>query len=333
MRGGNLKTSVAKQQLAMETGRLIKRLRAEKHCSQEDLASGICAISTLSRIENGSAMPSRELFIRLMNRLGVSDEAYGGMYSPQEIVIKDLQHQLLTALEYDRLQETSQWLWTLQQLTRQDDVAGRQFLALIEILMRNEEHEKALSCRQSDLKSEIDWQNEAIRACANALRLTVPDFRTDQSVSHLPLTQVEMILINNIGLACVYSERYRTAVRLLSELERCLSRRAKSDAAFTGPQAIVRNNLAVCIAKMDLCTEAMLQINQAIQMNRNCGSMIVLAKLLHTRMVISRCMNDMDTYYEDYHVLLSLAGILPSQEGRRTKVEKLLGQRPGIRIL
>lgn len=53
-------------------GRLIAEMRDRRGLSQEELSEGICAVSTLSKIENSVQMPRRKVYDALMQRLGVS---------------------------------------------------------------------------------------------------------------------------------------------------------------------------------------------------------------------------------------------------------------------
>ncbi|MCM1106360.1 MAG: helix-turn-helix domain-containing protein [Blautia sp.] len=53
-------------------GRLIAEMRGRRKLSQEALAEGICSASTLSKIENGGQMPSRRVYMALLQRLGLS---------------------------------------------------------------------------------------------------------------------------------------------------------------------------------------------------------------------------------------------------------------------
>lgn len=52
-------------------GLLIKKERISQNMSQEALCKGICAVSYLSKIENGVATPSHEILVKLMDVLGV----------------------------------------------------------------------------------------------------------------------------------------------------------------------------------------------------------------------------------------------------------------------
>ena len=53
-------------------GKLIKEFRTRRKISQEELSFGLCAVSTLSKIENGKQIPNKKLAESLLNRLGFS---------------------------------------------------------------------------------------------------------------------------------------------------------------------------------------------------------------------------------------------------------------------
>lgn len=53
-------------------GRKIRTLRRSSRLTQEDLAKGICSPVSISRIENGHQMPSRNVLTALLSRLGIS---------------------------------------------------------------------------------------------------------------------------------------------------------------------------------------------------------------------------------------------------------------------
>ena len=52
-------------------GTYIKKRREELKMSQEELCEGLCAVSSLSRIENNQQDPSRNLTKNLLERLGI----------------------------------------------------------------------------------------------------------------------------------------------------------------------------------------------------------------------------------------------------------------------
>ncbi|MBC1316904.1 helix-turn-helix domain-containing protein [Listeria booriae] len=60
--------------IRFEVGHVIKRIRMEMACSQEELCDGICSINSIARIESNKISPSFEILLALVDRLGVSIE-------------------------------------------------------------------------------------------------------------------------------------------------------------------------------------------------------------------------------------------------------------------
>src|SRR5574344_1613711 len=53
-------------------GKLVRYEREKKQISIQNLANGICSISTLQRVENGERLPDFFAFERIIERLGKS---------------------------------------------------------------------------------------------------------------------------------------------------------------------------------------------------------------------------------------------------------------------
>ena len=60
-------------------GQLIRRERLRRNWSQAGLCRGICAVSYLSKIEQGRAEPSDEIVQLLLGKLGLSLDAAARM--------------------------------------------------------------------------------------------------------------------------------------------------------------------------------------------------------------------------------------------------------------
>ena len=65
-------------------GSVIKNEREKHKISQEELCFGICAVSTLSRIEHNEQTPSMEKAMALLNRLGLEGSSYLSFVSEDE---------------------------------------------------------------------------------------------------------------------------------------------------------------------------------------------------------------------------------------------------------
>ena len=79
-------------------GILIKRKREELGYTQEDLADGICSVPTLSRIENGERMPTKEHFEMLVQRLGYSDAMLDTYVDEKQFHLHDLKFKIRQAI-------------------------------------------------------------------------------------------------------------------------------------------------------------------------------------------------------------------------------------------
>lgn len=73
-----------------QLGPILKARREELGLSQEDLADGICAVPTLSRIENGERLPTKNHFEMLMQRLGYSAMSMDFFTDKQDFLIHEL---------------------------------------------------------------------------------------------------------------------------------------------------------------------------------------------------------------------------------------------------
>lgn len=67
-------------------GFMIKHRREELGYTQEDLADGICSVPTLSRIENGERMPTREHFEMLSRGLVIQTRCWMSMWMRSSFV-------------------------------------------------------------------------------------------------------------------------------------------------------------------------------------------------------------------------------------------------------
>ena len=60
--------------MSLFPGALIRRQRMRQNWSQEGLCSGICAVSYLSKIEQGKVQAGEDILLPLLERLGIRYE-------------------------------------------------------------------------------------------------------------------------------------------------------------------------------------------------------------------------------------------------------------------
>lgn len=76
----------------------IKAIRIEQKVTLEQLSTGLCSISELTRIENGSRLPDKLMRDRLLSRLGISTDRYEDFLPANEFMLWENQRQLLDAV-------------------------------------------------------------------------------------------------------------------------------------------------------------------------------------------------------------------------------------------
>ena len=69
-------------------GDYIRQRRQELNLTQEQVCAGICEPVTLSRFENGRQTPSRTRINAILQRLGLPDDRYYALVTPEELEIE-----------------------------------------------------------------------------------------------------------------------------------------------------------------------------------------------------------------------------------------------------
>lgn len=119
-------------------GTRIRNRRKELNISQEELCDRICAVSTLSRIENNEQIPSRSTAKDLLERLGLSSDLLAAMVSQKETAL----WALIREIRNDMIQcrrmpvenrpamraEIREKLEKLEKMVKPEDYTAQQFL-------------------------------------------------------------------------------------------------------------------------------------------------------------------------------------------------------------
>lgn len=188
---------------------LIAQLRKQKGLSQEKLAEGICDRRTISYIETGKISPSKFVFERLMQRLGVDPRRYSSyIFSSAEMRFESARQeieQLYREGKTDELEALLQSLESDKQL--KSNIFVTQFIQ---------------KTRAWQLAGGMDWDNAGDSALpgmlCEAIRLTLPAFDLDRIGENL-YTLVEFDLIRMLGLWKLYTGDHEKSLRIFRALE------------------------------------------------------------------------------------------------------------------
>ena len=170
-------------------GDYIRQRRQELNLTQEQVCAGICEPVTLSRFENGRQTPSRTRINAILQRLGLPDDRYYALVTPEELEIEALKKEIIACNALDSAKEGFSKVEQLEKLVNTDDNLEKQFIL-----------------RSKALLGYLDGRytkEEKLRMLIQAIGLTIPDFDLEIIGSHL-YTVDEMKIINQI--AGVYSD-------------------------------------------------------------------------------------------------------------------------------
>lgn len=167
-----------------QVGFILKEFRLRYGISQEELCFGLCASSTLSRIENGRVLPTRGLCETLFRRMGVQP--------PMEQIPMDCQEFSRYQLEVHIIGEYvrgnlnfSQLLASYRELDGTKDVFGQQFHSFFQ-LMHHKHCNRVHPCIIHD-------------HLLHTLRLTLKDFAVGCDLSCRYLSRMELLIL--VGIA------------------------------------------------------------------------------------------------------------------------------------
>lgn len=182
-------------------GSVIKKEREKNRISQEELSFGICAVSTLSRIEHNEQTPSMEKAMALLERLGLEGSSYLSFVSEEEYRFYGLQK------EVEKLLANRQYREAYEYVSENE-----------EYLLKNNFRKQFLLSVQAAKVCYVDERYEtAIRMTEEAVRYTCPLFDKSKKITYL-LTNVEVNVINMMAVSYWKSGECVAAINLLMNL-------------------------------------------------------------------------------------------------------------------
>ena len=86
-------------------GEYIRQRRLDLGLTQEQVCAGICESVTLSRVENGKQTPSRNRINAILQRLGLPDDRYYALVTPEELEIEALKKEIVACNALKRVED------------------------------------------------------------------------------------------------------------------------------------------------------------------------------------------------------------------------------------
>lgn len=165
-----------------EIGYLIQKRREELGISQEELADGICATPTLSRIENGTRKPTQAHLEMILQRLGYSDFMMYNLVSKDEFYLHDLKYRIRQAYINGNIDLGKELLDEFERLLKEPTQIDTQFEIMYNTILYSEKY----------------TAEEKLLRFEKAMRTTCPRYGTGKAFYMLSFE--EIILLQNIAI-------------------------------------------------------------------------------------------------------------------------------------
>ena len=246
-------------------GYIIKNRREELQLSQEDLAEGICSVSTLSRIENGARMPSKNHYEMLMQRLGYSALSLDYFTDTQAVIIHELKFKIRHAYIEKEFGQCRRLLEKLTSLTGERSTIDTQFISLYDTLL----NQKSMP---------VEEKLERLEA---ALRLTCPQY--GENFAPKVLSYEEICILNNIAQSYkALLQRPRT-IELLYVIKNYYDRQVCSAEEALRTQPMILYNLSSSLGLEGRYDECIAVCDEAISLARRTYRYSFYEKILYNR--------------------------------------------------
>lgn len=248
-----------------QLGQILKARREELGLSQEDLADGICAVPTLSRIENGERMPTRNHFEMLMQRLGYSAMSMDFFTGKQDFLIYELKFKTQQAYIAKNYPLARKFLDELETMLDKPTKFDRQFVLLHQILLNQNQFSNA----------------EKLKQLETALQLTCPKYKNN----YIPrvLSHDEIILLNNIAICNDALGDRNRAISILTALKEYYDHHVISEEEAQRTQPMVLYNLSKFLGLSGRYDECIEVCDLGIRIARTSGRCPLLARTLYNR--------------------------------------------------
>ncbi|MDE6127905.1 MAG: helix-turn-helix domain-containing protein [Lachnospiraceae bacterium] len=278
-------------------GQRIREERIRQKLSQEDLSYGICAISTLSRLENGVQKPSLKVQEALLERLGCSTENLVFFAHEDEV----RKHFLEVDMGYHLMNHD---------MDLQDELEEYEKLMLEKDMGSNLEKQYYLMVKSMyDLRVKGSSREQAYAMLKQALLLTMPDFKVKDLYAIRLMTLTEINILNNMAVMLYEMKSTGLAIKYMYFLVDYLERSNLSKDILAKRYPLLLVNLAKLEMKIGDFRQSFSWCQKGIAFCSECGKLVPLAALYYYKAVAYAKFGGMRKALECYEYAICLYNV------------------------
>jgi transcriptional regulator with XRE-family HTH domain len=286
--------------------------------TQEDLSDGICSVSSLSKIENGSQVPSRKTYTLLMQRLGEPGYTYANFQTEKEYRFSLLTYELMDAMEYGLIERVDEKLWQMQQLVPRSDIVMQQVYRMSRQIWYH-------MCGVDD--------REYVSQCTDILAMRRSFDRLIEGIRDMKLDFVEIWVVNNVAVGHLWEQEAGMALQLLLILYQKIREIPTGTRGAWKMRGILCNNIALSLLELGRFREAETYCRKGILAMEKEGGLMQEMKLFRVKMEIEKCEGHRESYADLQRLIRSVAQVFPAGWHRQSMMADRLWEKKEILIL
>lgn len=248
-------------------GSAIREMRIRQGYTQEELAYGICTPGTLSRIENGKAAVSKQVFEAVCSRMPGLHHVWISFDTEKEMRRSKLCKQILLYLELRKMADAKAAIEGYRQACDGNNPFCRQFL------------QYAQAIYQAILKEN---EKEILPMLQEALKITMPDYekRLHAHKKAVLLSYDEVYILSNMGIAHARQNEPEKAFEIFYYLKEHMESQKLDIEEFMKTEPMILGNLAWILKCQGRFDEAIRQCDEGIKICCLIGKYTILPSLL-----------------------------------------------------
>lgn len=273
-------------------GDVIRELRDRLHMTQEELATGICSVSSIAKIEKGSQMPSGRVAEALLRRLKDSGCFFTGFVQSEELLELESWEHVLTRAK-DR--------------TKKNSLFEDQFYAYVLMTER--------------MKDGMDHP-VLLLELMEILVMSMPlEELYDESAARRTYTYLELYILNSIAVQFYYMNSFEQANRILERLYAYLNKWHAGGEVGRNLLPVVCNNLAAVKMSNGLTHPARIYCDAGISCCLNAGLLVPLPSLYGNLSNVLYALHETADAQQAYSRMRLLRELLDERESARGPIE------------
>lgn len=282
-------------------GARIKEERIRQKLSQEDLCYGICAVSTLSRIETGIQKPSLKVEEALLERLGCSTENLVFFANEDEIIKHSLEMDIGAKLMHHNMNIKAEMKEYEKQIAEQGAASNleKQYYMMVKAAYNSYVEGMPL---------------KGYEMLKTALLLTMPNFRARDLYTIRLMTMTEINILNNMAVALYEMNRIGLSMKYMYFLVDYIERSKLNKEVIMKRYPMLLVNLAMLETKIGDYRQAFFLCRKGIHFCKTYGRLVPLAEFYYYRAVAYAKLGGMRKALESYEYAICLFKVSSNEE-------------------